>query len=329
MITTEQLHTIFSTLKHPYSKCTFTGDDLPVCHFDQENQKLTITFNFPQGQTEQFQAFSRQLLKILKIDFEIPSVKFVYATDETPHPAHDANTTASPKNESKAQFIGIVSGKGGVGKSQTTLGLAQALKRRGEKVAIIDADVYGASIQKILGNNDKALQQTNSVKPLIIDDMEIVSSPMFSETNAPIIWRGPMLGKLLNHFINDIEWSEDNTFYLIDLPPGTGDIPLDLQQLVPNLEVIVVTTPDDNAAFVAAKSGIMARNMQQHVIGVIENMSYFIGNDGVRYHIFGKGGGVQIAKVLNVPLLAQIPISSQEAPLAMEPYFDQIIATLM
>lgn len=333
-MTIEQIQAFFLNQQNPYTKCTFKNDELPICTFEDEQTRLTLHFPFPKGQTETFQTFQRSVLKCLKIDHGIPSVKLIYqeevkhvANVETPLQARDS--LANIQKQGKPTLIGIVSGKGGVGKSQTAIGLAQALKRKGEKVAIIDADIYGASIQKILNNSQKADPQSEIVLPLVIDDMEVISSHMFTPNDEPIIWRGPMLGKLLAHFFNDVMWSSDNTFFLIDLPPGTGDIPLDLQQLAPELEIIVVTTPDADATSVAAKSGVMAQNMNQHIIGVIENMAYFTGLDGVRYHIFGKNGGTHIARLLNVPLLAQIPITSQESPLDMSTYFDQIIATLI
>lgn len=340
-MTVEQLNTLLCSLKHPYTKCNFKEDELPICIFDETKTKLTLSFSFPKGQTEAFDTFQRTLLKALKIDQKIPSVKLIYAEAEatTPIEAEVQTESSAPLGEfstikqlitaKKVHVIGIISGKGGVGKSQTTIHLAKALQRRGEKVALIDADIYGASLQKILNNTEKALNQSQSVRPLVIEDIEIVSSQMFSDGDNPIIWRGPMLGKLLRHFFEDILWSSETTYILIDLPPGTGDIPLDLQHLAPQLDVILVTTPHPNAAFVASKSGVMAQNMNQHVIGVIENMSYFIGNDGEKYALFGKGGGVQIAQALNTTLLAQIPLSSADAPIDLGPYFDQLVMSLI
>lgn len=335
MMTTEQIQQLFTTYQNPYTKQTFKQDELPVCTFDETHTKLVLTFPFPQGKSDIFQTFQREVLKCLKIDHQIPSVKLIYSqastqTDEQTA-EQEVQTPLAPKEtlrtiqaKSTPRFIGVVSGKGGVGKSQTTVRLAQALMRRGEKVAIIDADIYGASVQKILNNSEKATTQSETVNPVDIDGIEVVSSHMFIPDNEPIIWRGPMLGKLLTHFFQDVLWSSDNTYYLIDLPPGTGDIPLDLQPLAPNLEIILVTTPDHDATFVAAKSGMMAQNLNQHIIGIVENMAYFTADDGKKYYIFGKNGGATIATMLNVPLLAQIPIISQDQPLAIEPYFDQL-----
>lgn len=337
-MTTEQIQQLFCTQQNPYTKQRFKDDELPQCTFDETGTKLTLFFPFPQGQTEHFQTFQRNVLKCLKIDHQIPSVKIIYqeaqqeAIDPAPEVAHallERDTLRNIQNQKQPHFIGIVSGKGGVGKSQTTVGLAKALQKQGEKVAIIDADIYGASIQKILNNDEKATTQSEQVFPVNINGIEVISSQMFTPNNEPIIWRGPMLGKLLTHFFHDVLWDSDNTYYLIDLPPGTGDIPLDLQQLAPNLEIIIVTTPDQDATFVAAKSGFMAQNLNQHIIGVIENMAYFTGNDGVRYFIFGKNGGAQIATQLNVPLLAQIPIISKDQPIDSAQYFDQLIASLL
>lgn len=337
MMSTEQIQTLFTKQQNPYTKQLFKQDELPTCTFDETMTKLTLTFPFPQGKTEAFQTFQRNVLKCLKIDHQIPSVKIIYSLEqpETALSSDDEVPTLKERESlrtiqqhKKPTLIGIVSGKGGVGKSQTTIGLARALTKKGEKVAIIDADIYGASIQKILNNDEKATSQSETLLPLLIDDIEVISSHMFTPNNEPIIWRGPMLGKLLTHFFHDVLWRSDNTYYLIDLPPGTGDIPLDLQQLAPHLEILLITTPNENASYVASKSGMMAQNLDQHIIGVIENMAYFTGDDGVRYFIFGKNGGAKIASQLNVPLLAQIPIISYDQQEKAEIYFEQLAALL-
>lgn len=332
----EQIQQLFLKHENPYTKQLFKIDELPTCTFDETMEKLTLVFPFPKGQSDIFQTFQRNVLKCLKIDHRIPSVKILYAEVRIDEEAETDSPGLNPKDTlsriqqlASPHFIGIVSGKGGVGKSQTTVNLAKALQKQGEKVAIIDADIYGASIQKILNNNDKATATDQTVFPVTIDGIEVISSHMFTPNNEPIVWRGPMLGKLLAHFFNDVLWSSDNTYYLIDLPPGTGDIPLDLQHLVPHLEIIVITTPNNDATFIAAKSGFMAQNLNQHIIGIIENMAYFIGDDGTRYYIFGKGGGAQIAMQLNVPLLAQIPIINQDKPIDTSHYFDHIIASIV
>lgn len=340
MMSTEQIQKLFTTQQNPYTKQVFKQDELPTCTFDETQTKLTLVFPFPKGQTDAFQTFQRNILKCLKIDQQIPSVKIIYSLEETNtgdeaeatvfenSPLQERETLRSLQQKTHPAIIGIVSGKGGVGKSQTTVNLAKALAKKGEKVAIIDADIYGASIQKILNNDEKATSQSATLLPILCDDIEIVSSHMFTPSDEPIIWRGPMLGKLLAHFFNDVLWRSETTYFLIDLPPGTGDIPLDLQQLAPTLEVILVTTPNEDATYVAAKSGLMAQNLNQHIIGVVENMAYFTGDDGVRYFIFGKNGGAQIAQQLHVPLLVQIPIISQDNPINSQPYFEQLAALL-
>lgn len=337
-MTVEQIQQLFLTQQNPYTKQLFKIDELPACTFDETRSKLTLLFPFPKGQTDIFQTFQREVLRCLKLDHQIPSVKIVYSDVQTPKKVHEdvqneplkvRETLKTLQQKAKPHFIGIISGKGGVGKSQTTIGLARALKRSGQKVAIIDADIYGASIQKILNNSEKINGQSDTILPIMIDDIEVVSSHMFIPDNEPIIWRGPMLGKLLTHFFNDVQWRSENNYYLIDLPPGTGDIPLDLQHLIPDLEVILVTTPDEDATFVASKSGVMAQNLNQHIIGVIENMAYFTGDDQKRYYLFGKNGGTKIAMQLGVPLLAQIPLFSKEKEVDSGTYFDQIIASLI
>jgi ATP-binding protein involved in chromosome partitioning len=202
----------------------------------------------------------------------------------------------------------IASGKGGVGKSSVTANLAIALADRGRSVAIVDADVWGFSIPRMLGI-DRA--------PTVIDDMIIppevhgvrcISMGFFAQEDQPVIWRGPMLHKALEQFLTDVYW-DDPEYLLVDLPPGTGDISLSLAQFLPRAEGYVVTTPNAAAQTVAQRSAFMFEKVNINVKGVIENMAWFIGDDGTRYELFGAGGGAELARRLGVELICQVPMS--------------------
>ncbi len=208
---------------------------------------------------------------------------------------------------SRTRVLLISSGKGGVGKSSVTTNLSIALSNRGKSVAVVDADVWGFSIPRMLG-----VQRP----PTIIDEMlippeahgvKMISMGFFAEEDQPVIWRGPMLHKALEQFLTDVFW-DDPDYLLIDLPPGTGDISLSLAQFLPNSEVYVVTTPQPAAQRVAQRAAFMAAKVNLKVNGVIENMSWFTGDDGKKYEIFGSGGGDELAQRIDVPLLGQIPL---------------------
>lgn len=208
---------------------------------------------------------------------------------------------------SKTRPLLISSGKGGVGKSSVTTNLAVALAARGHSVGIVDADIYGYSIPRMLGTDRD---------PVMIDDMLLppekwgvrcISIGYFVPEGQAVVWRGPMLHKALEQFLADVYWDNPD-FLLIDMPPGTGDIALSLSQYLPRAEVLVVTTPQVAAQKVARLSAAMAEKVNLPVRGIIENMSWFVGDDGKRYELFGRGGGELLSAELGVPLLAQIPL---------------------
>ncbi len=208
---------------------------------------------------------------------------------------------------SKTRVLGLSSGKGGVGKSSVTVNLAVALSRLGHTVAILDADVYGFSIPKMLGLDQQPVVINGMIVPPVAAGITVMSTGFLVADDQPVIWRGPMLHKALNQFLTDVYWGEPD-FLLVDMPPGTGDVALSLAQFMPRTEVYVVTTPQPAAQRVAQRSALMARKVNLAVRGVIENMSWFTGDDGKRYEIFGAGGGQLLADDLDVPLLGQIPL---------------------
>ncbi|TVX84793.1 Mrp/NBP35 family ATP-binding protein [Paenibacillus agilis] len=213
---------------------------------------------------------------------------------------------------SNVAFIGVASGKGGVGKSTVTVNLAVALARQGKKVGIIDADIYGFSVPDMMGIEDRPVIQDEQVIPIERFGVKVMSMGFFVEDNSPIVWRGPMLGKMLRNFFQEVNWGELDVV-LIDLPPGTGDIALDIHQMIPQTKEIIVTTPHSTAAFVAARAGAMAITTKHEIIGVVENMAYLeCGACGDKQYVFGRGGGGKLAEALHTSLLAQIPLGAPE-----------------
>jgi ATP-binding protein involved in chromosome partitioning len=212
--------------------------------------------------------------------------------------------------ESATRVLLIASGKGGVGKSSVTTNLSVALAQRGRSVAVIDADVWGFSIPRMLGvEHPPAVIDSMLVPPTGAGGVRCISMGFFAKEDQPVIWRGPMLHKALEQFLTDVFWDEPD-FLLVDLPPGTGDISLSLAQFLPRAEVYVVTTPQPAAQRVAQRAGFMAQKVNLTVKGVIENMSWFTGDDAKRYELFGAGGGDELADRLGVPLLGQVPLVS-------------------
>ena len=201
----------------------------------------------------------------------------------------------------------IASGKGGVGKSSVTTNLAVALAQQGKPVAVVDADVWGFSIPRMLGVDRPPVVIDEMLVPPEANGVRCISMGFFAEEDQPVIWRGPMLHKALEQFLTDVYWDEPD-FLVVDLPPGTGDIALSLAQFLPRAEVYVVTTPQPAAQRVAQRAAFMAQKVNLEVKGVIENMSWFTGDDGKRYEIFGAGGGQELAERLEVPLLGQVPL---------------------
>ncbi len=208
---------------------------------------------------------------------------------------------------SRTRVIGVASGKGGVGKSSVTVNLAVSLARMGYDVGILDADVYGFSVPKMLGVTEDPLIIGDLVVPATANGVRCLSMGFFVPDDTPVIWRGPMLHKALEQFLVDAYWGEPD-FLLVDMPPGTGDVTLSLGQYLTKTEIFVVTTPQPAAQRVAQRSAYAARKLKLSVRGVIENMSWFTGDDGVRYELFGSGGGKELAGKLGVPLLARVPL---------------------
>ncbi|WP_297553474.1 Mrp/NBP35 family ATP-binding protein [uncultured Corynebacterium sp.] len=218
------------------------------------------------------------------------------------------------KPDSTTRVFAVASGKGGVGKSSMTVNLAAALVQKGLKVGIVDADIYGHSVPNLLGCTDgPTVLDDEMLLPPISHGIKHISIGQFVEGNAPVVWRGPMLHRALQQFLADVFWG-DLDVLLLDLPPGTGDVALSVAQLIPNAELLIVTTPQAAAAEVAERAGSISQQTRQRVAGVIENMGSMVMPDGSTMDVFGSGGGQIVADRLGVilghevPLLASVPL---------------------
>ncbi len=214
---------------------------------------------------------------------------------------------------SLTRVYAVASGKGGVGKSTVTVNLAAAMAARGLSVGVLDADIHGHSIPRMMGSTDRPTQVESMILPPIAHEVKVISIAQFTQDNTPVVWRGPMLHRALQQFLADVYWG-DLDVLLLDLPPGTGDVAISLAQLLPNAEILVVTTPQLAAAEVAERAGSIAIQTRQRIVGVVENMSGLTLPDGSTLQVFGEGGGRQVAERLSravgadVPLLGQIPL---------------------
>jgi ATP-binding protein involved in chromosome partitioning len=217
---------------------------------------------------------------------------------------------------SRTRVYAVASGKGGVGKSSVTVNLAAALAERGLSVGVVDADIYGHSVPRMLGAEARPTRVEDMIMPPQAHGVKVISIGMFTAGNAAVVWRGPMLHRALQQFLADVYWG-DLDVLLLDLPPGTGDMAISLAQLLPSAEILVVTTPQVAAAEVAERAGAIALQTHQRLVGVVENMSWLELPDGSRMEVFGSGGGATVAESLTravgaqVPLLGQIPLDTR------------------
>ncbi len=256
--------------------------------------------------------FRRSLAKLIKIDFGFSGLKL--QLEET--------KVINSIVKTKIHFIGIISGKGGVGKSSISANIGYRMAQRGIQVGLIDADIYGSSIPTILEmpHANPHFDENKKIIPLVKGNMEVISSEFFTEEGQPVIWRGGMLNAMLEHFFYDVKWNEKTEYVIVDFPPGTGDVSLDIKAMVPQCEMIVVTTPHPSASHVAVKAGKAATTLEHKIMGVIENMSYYrnpINNE--KEYIFSKGGGEIVARELGCELIAQIPL---EQPIHHQDLFE-------
>ncbi len=223
--------------------------------------------------------------------------------------AKPADGSSPVAGDFAARVIAVASGKGGVGKSTVTANLAGALSALGFKVGVLDADVYGFSIPRVLGVKGQPTIIDEQIIPLRRNNIQVMSIGFFIDEEQPVVWRGPLLHKTINQFISDVLWDKLD-FFLIDLPPGTGDVSITISQALPKAELLVITTPQPVASHTAGRVARMAEKTNLKVLGVVENMSYYEVN-GTRDYIFGKGGGMMLAETLQVPFFGEIPILTE------------------
>ncbi|MFC0274173.1 Mrp/NBP35 family ATP-binding protein [Metabacillus herbersteinensis] len=316
MLREENVRKIVGQLKEPYLHKTLEElKAIEEIKIKPEKAHVSVKIGLAKtGTAEQLQ-LQQQVVALLKeAGAETVGLRFVELPEETiaafQEPAQESDSLL--KSENKTTFIAIASGKGGVGKSTVSVNLAVALARLGKKVGLIDADIYGFSVPDMMGITKRPVVRGESIIPVERFGVKVISMGFFVEDNAPVIWRGPMLGKMLNNFFNEVEWG-DLDYLLLDLPPGTGDVALDVHTMLPSCKEIIVSTPHPTAAFVAARAGAMALRTDHEVIGVVENMAYFESlATGEKEYVFGKGGGEKLAEELQVPILGKIPLQQPD-----------------
>ena len=271
----------------------------------EEEKKATVTIAIAdiKDNNTKLMIEGRATYKLKMAGAKSVSVNFV-ELEEGGKVAEETILTAA----NRPYFIAIASGKGGVGKSTVTANLAKAMDKLGKKVAVIDADIYGPSIPGILGVASKPQQVGDKFEPATtVDGIKVMSMEYFQDPTKPVIWRGPMLGRMLDVFFNQTIWGEIDVV-LLDLPPGTGDIALDVNNMVKDCKEIIVTTPHEAATHIAKRAGQMGRQLNQEILGVIENMAYLELPSGEKHYIFGQGGGETLASELETSVIGVIPM---------------------
>lgn len=321
MLTEAKVRELISGLKEPFlHKALAEVEAIKEIKIKEEKNHVSVKVAIAKtGTAEQLQ-LQTQIVNVLKeAGAETVGLRFEQLPDEILEKFRDAATENEDKGllsaNSKTTFLAIASGKGGVGKSTVSVNLAVSLARLGKKVGLIDADIYGFSVPDMMGITERPVVRGEKIIPVERFGVKVISMGFFVEDNAPIIWRGPMLGKMLTSFFQEVEWG-DIDYLLLDLPPGTGDVALDLHTMLPACKEIIVTTPHATAAFVAARAGAMALKTEHEVVGIVENMAYFESKvTGEKEYVFGKGGGDKLAEELNTEVLGRLPLA--------QPYWDE------
>ena len=318
MFTEQQVVELLGALQDPFlHKSLQETNGIQEIKIKSEKNHVSVKINIAKtGTPEQLQLQMKIVDLLKKAGFESVGIRFGALSEEELENFRGSNAPTdglgllSPT--SKTKFIAIASGKGGVGKSTVSVNLATSLARLGKRVGLVDADIYGFSVPDMMGITKRPVVRGERIIPVERLGVKVISMGFFVEDNAPIIWRGPMLGKMLNNFFTEVEWGELD-YLLLDLPPGTGDVALDVHTMLPACKEIIVTTPHPTAAFVAARAGAMAIRTEHEVIGVVENMSYFeskVTNE--KEYVFGQGGGTKLAEELQTELLGQLPLQQPD-----------------
>ena len=306
-MTLDELRNLLENLIDPSLGKTLKETD-GIKHLGYDDKKDVIVLIVAMGKLGDIEEKSlrRRIARLVKIDCGYTGLKLQMEEIKV------LNSIA----RSKIKFIGIISGKGGVGKSTVTGNIANRLAKKGHHVGVIDADIYGSSMPTVLNFEHKNPHYDDEGKiiPLKKDNIELISTEFFTSPSEPVIWRGAMLNSMISHFFYDVKWHDKTEYVIIDFPPGTGDITMDIKNIVPQTKMLLVTTPHPSACHVAVKSGHAATKLGHEIIGIIENMSYYVNPiNSQREYIFGQGGGRKIAEQLNTELIAQIPIGQSKS----------------
>ena len=272
--------------------------------YDEENDVVVMEILVDKSIPET-EKLRKEIIKLVKIKYGHKGIKLTI--NEKKVRTSIANTNIP--------VIGIISGKGGVGKSSVASNIAYRFMKKGYQTALIDADIYGSSIPDLLGMEPTPVTGTEDeqIIPLKYEQMEVMSTDFFTEHHEPVIWRAGMLHSMLEYFFNQTAWDPHTKVIVVDFPPGTGDIMLDFRTFCKDPAMLLVTTPHPAAATVAIKAGIAAKKMNQHIVGIIENMSFFEDEALNKHYVFGKDGGLTASSTLMTPLLAQIPLAVPKA----------------
>lgn len=306
-MTLDELRSLLENLIDPSLGKTLKETD-GIKHLGYDDKKDVIVLIVAMGKLGDIEEKSlrRRIARLVKIDCGYTGLRLQMEEIKV------LNSIA----RSKIKFIGIISGKGGVGKSTVTGNIANRLAKKGHHVGVIDADIYGSSMPTVLNFEHKNPHYDDEGKiiPLKKDNIELISTEFFTSPSEPVIWRGAMLNSMISHFFYDVKWHDKTEYVIIDFPPGTGDITMDIKNIVPQTKMLLVTTPHPSACHVAVKSGHAATKLGHEIIGIIENMSYYVNPiNNQREYIFGQGGGRKIAEQLNTELIAQIPIGQSKS----------------
>ncbi|MFD1039118.1 P-loop NTPase [Virgibacillus byunsanensis] len=314
MLTKEEVVQLLNPVKDPFLHRTLeeTGGVKEVT-IKEEKKHVSVKIGIGKTNTGEQMQLQQELVGILKKNgANTVGLRFEQLPDEVIQKFQPSMEDEKEKTlmggSKQPHFIAVASGKGGVGKSTVTVNLAMSLMRIGKKVGIIDADIYGFSVPDMMGVEERPAVRGEKIIPVERFGVKVISMGFFVEDNSPIIWRGPMLGKMLTSFFKEVEWG-DLDYLLLDLPPGTGDIAMDVHEMLPTCKEIIVTTPHPTAAFVAARAGQMAIKTEHEILGVVENMAYFESKaTGEKEYVFGQGGGEKLAEVLQTKVLGHLPL---------------------
>lgn len=314
-----QILTRIKELTNLYTNKPIDVDDyIKELKYEEADDKVIITAKALGSDPNKNRMMEREIIKICKIDLKIKGVKISYLPEEKEEKKSQINVAT--------KVIAVMSGKGGVGKSNVSVGLAKALARKGAKVGMIDADIYGYSIPAIADAVIEPKVIGGQIMPVVNPDgIEIISAHHFlpNTENKAIIWRGVKLNSLLTHFVYDVLWSQTLDYMVIDMPPGTGDVLLNINNLIEELNTIYVTTPSNDAAYVAERVIQVGNDLNFKNVGLVENMAYYE-VDGTKHYIFGRDGAKSISEKYELPIIATIPISQD-----LDANYEQLAANVI